>query len=106
MPRPRIRGKLGVVHSDQIAMESHTARPDSLKEHVSNYAAAVLTRVPVDIVTPPVSGPTAACAGFWSPEGEVLRRTASRSANAGALSSIWGIPAKTERPKKACFGGI
>jgi len=44
--------------------------------------------------TPPVSGATAACAGFWSPEGEVLRGTANRSANAGAPSSIWGIPVK------------
>ena len=42
--------------------------------------------------TPPTSGPTTRCAGFWSSAREALQRTADRSANAGAPSSIWGIP--------------
>ncbi|MBC8874011.1 MAG: beta-galactosidase trimerization domain-containing protein [Planctomycetes bacterium] len=53
MPRTRIRGKLGVVYSHETAMESEYARRDFFKENISNYAAAILTRVPVDIVTTP-----------------------------------------------------
>jgi hypothetical protein len=53
VPRPRIRGKLGVVYSFETAMESEYARRDFFKESISNYAAAVLTRVPVDVVTAP-----------------------------------------------------
>ncbi len=47
MPRPRIRGRLGVVHSFETCMEG---RRDFLRESMGNYAAAVLTRVPVDLV--------------------------------------------------------
>jgi hypothetical protein len=40
----------------------------------------------------PISGSTARCAGLRSPDGEVLQRTADRSANTGAPGSIWAIP--------------
>ena len=49
MPRPRIRGKLGVVYSYETAREER-GRPDFRKETMQAYAAAVLTRVPVDVV--------------------------------------------------------
>jgi hypothetical protein len=41
----------------------------------------------------PISDSTARCAGLRSPDGEVLQRTADRSANTGAPGSIWAIPA-------------
>ena len=42
----------------------------------------------------PFPASAAACARFRSPDGEALQQTADRSANAGAPSSIWGIPAR------------
>ncbi len=50
MPRPRIRGKLGIVYSYETAREER-GRPDFRKETMQAYAAAVLTGVPVDLVT-------------------------------------------------------
>jgi len=49
LPRPRIRGKLAIVHSFETVMEER-ARRDFFKESMTNYGAAVLTRVPVDVI--------------------------------------------------------
>ena len=48
VPRPRIRGKLAVLYSYETAGER---RPDSHKSMIEGYAAAVLTRTPVDVIT-------------------------------------------------------
>lgn len=50
LPRPRIRGRLGLLYSFETAAEG-AARRWFGRASLDTYAAAVLTRVPVDIVT-------------------------------------------------------
>jgi len=77
----------------RFRVDGGTVDTEAVSRLLSNFSADAKSTDRQDVPqTPPISGPTTTCAGFRRPGAEASQHTADRSANAGAPSSIWGIP--------------